>query len=161
MYWREPVGRQRNKPLGSTRKVKPHEAQLACVAKQIELGQRASIAPCATFEEWVEDYLVWHDNAYPSSPFRIRQLVRQWLVPLSGTVELRRLKTSSVEKYCMARNAAPGTVSKELRTLHTRLNKALEWEIIERNPVKDVRPPKDLDDAPPRCFTESELRALY
>ncbi len=158
----EPRRGQRSRTLGPCSEVSEHQAQIALKAKEIELGQRSrerSQAP--TFAAWCKSYLTWHEREFPSSHYRTAQIAKQWLIPVFGDVRLDELRRQDVEEYKSLRQAAPGTVAKELRTLQAIMNKAIDWEIIGRNPIKGVKPPQDLDDTPPRYFTESELLAIY
>lgn len=161
LYWWE-SGRQRSQSLGPTTDTTEAQARVALAAKQIEVGQRRVTEPePPRFHEWAEQYLMWHEREYPSSHYRVAQIVRQWLLPVFGDLPLDSIKRASVEAYKLERQAAPGTIAKELRVLQAVMNKAVDWEVLTRNPIKGVRPPQDLDDTPPRYLTRTELARLY
>jgi integrase len=108
-------------------------------------------------------YLKWHRHEYPASNKRINDLYYQWLDPVFGEAYLVEITPGAVEEFKVTRaelGAAPETVSKELRTLKAMLNKAVEWGELEKNPIRYVKAPKDLNAAPPKGFTEVELSRL-
>ena len=106
------------------------------------------------------NYLKWHAREFPSSNQRVAQIVKQYLLPFFGDLRLNEIKKQSVERYKSARTAAPATIAKELRTLQAMMNKAADWDMIAKNPIKGVKPPKDMDDSPPRYLTDGEMREL-
>lgn len=162
LYWYDADGHQRSQSLGKLADTTEAQARIALAAKQLELGQQRNTAGTApTLAMFSTDYMNWHERAYPSSTERICQIIRQWLVPIFGDQPMDQLKRHEVEQYVLSRDAAPETVAKELRTLQAVLNKAVEWEIITRNPVRGVSPPKSTDDAPVRYLTRGELAAVY
>lgn len=159
LYWREPDGKQRSRSLGSATEA---EARIALAAKQLELGEEArnrSRAPY--FSDWTREYLNWHANEYPDSHYRTRQIAQQWLAPVFGSQRMDEIKKAHVEQYKAARRAAVGTVAKELRVLQAIFNKAVDWDVIPKNPIKGVRPPLDEEDSAPRYLTAAELQSLY
>ena len=114
-----------------------------------------------TFRQFAMEYLHWHEREYPASTERIAQLVKQHLIPHFGDTALDRLSKTQAERYKTGRKAKAETVSKELRTLQAVLNRAVYLELITRNPVKGVKPPRGMDSRPPRWYTELELQAIY
>jgi integrase len=81
-------------------------------------------------------------------------------VPAFGDQRLDELKKGEAESYALHRDAAPATVAKELRTLQAVVNKAVDRELIPRNPLRGVKPPQDTDDEI-RYLTKGELAQLY
>lgn len=41
------------------------------------------------------------------------------------------------------------------------LNRAVEWEYLEKNPISHIRPPKDNKSKPPHFYTKDELQKIY
>ena len=153
-------GKQIRKSLG---KITEAEAQAAKIAIERKLnGQKPASSPL--FAEWSQDYAIWHSTKYPDSYFRVESALRVHLIPFFGMTPISAIKRRDVETYKQLRmqtGAAPATVSKELRTLQASLNKAVEWEMIDKNPIKGVKPPKDHNASPPKWYTKEELIRLY
>lgn len=114
-----------------------------------------------TFTEFAGEYLRWHAREYPSSHERIAQIVEQYLVPHFGPTALDRISKTQAERYKVGRQAKAETIAKELRTLQAVMNRAVYLELIARNPVKGIKPPRNLDSKPPRWYTADELAAIY
>jgi len=116
------------------------------------------------FADWAIRYAEWHSQEYPDSYFRVEQILRTHLIPAFGNMALMAIRREDVERYKHGRLAAgalPGTVTKELRTLQACLNHAEQWDVIPRNPIHGVKPPRDLASKPPRWFTREELARIY
>ena len=152
-------GKQQRKSLGA---VTEAEAEAARIAKEQSLGNRAISGP--TFASWVEDYALWHSRTYPDSYYRIAQIIEQHLAPHFGRSPLLTLSRAQVEEYQENRakaGAAAGTIVKEMRTLQAIMNRAVEREVIDRNPIAKVAAPRDLASRPPRWYSKEELAAIY
>jgi integrase len=108
-------------------------------------------------------YLRWHRTEYPNSHKRINDLYYQWLDPVFGDRYLVEITPGVVEEYKVGRielEAAPETVSKEIRTLKAMMNKAVQWGELDANQIRYVKPPRNLDASPPKGYTEQELARL-
>lgn len=152
-------GRQCRRSLGRVT-----EAQAEAERKAIE--HRLAIDPVAgpALEAFAVRYATWHAAEYPDSYYRVEQILRCHLLPALGGRPLMAIRPETVEGYKHARlaaGAAPGTVTKELRTLQAVLHRAELWDVIPRNPARGVRPPRDLASRPPRWYTAEELAAIY
>lgn len=137
------------------------EAQRVALERRL-LGVIPAAGP--SFSDWVEEYATWHSEEYPSSYARVEGIIRCHLDPYFGTLATGMISPREVEAYKKARKefVKPSTVTKELRTLQAILNKAVEWDVIPRNPIKNkVRPPKNLNSKPPRFYTRKELAAIF
>lgn len=162
-----PDGKPREHRL-SLGKISAAAAREACRLKADEL-KRARLANVVqlpngavpTFKEFAPEYLRWHEREFPSSHERIKQIVNHHLVPHFGTTALDRISKLQAERFKDARTAKAETIAKELRTLQAVLNRAVYLELLTRNPVKGVKPPKKLDSKPPRWYTETEIAAIY
>jgi len=136
-------------------------------AQRLALERRLiGVVPAAgpTFSDWVEDYAEWHSEEYPSSYARTESIIRCHLDPYFGTIATGMITPRMVEAYKKARKGVvkPSTVTKELRTLQAILNKAVEWDVIARNPIrKKVKPPKNLNSKPPRYYERDELAQIF
>lgn len=158
--WSE-AGQQHRKSLG---KITEAEAQAQLNATEARLSSSASAAAGPAFADWAAKYAAWHSHEYPDSYFRVEQILRTHLLPAFGHLPLMAIKREPVERYKHARltaGAAPGTVTKELRTLQACLNHAQQWDIIPRNPIHGVRTPRDTASKPARWYSRAELALIY
>lgn len=130
---------------------------------RVRLSRVVQLPPAGAppFSEFAREYLRWHEQEYPSSHERIRQIVDQHLIPHFGITALDRISKTQAERYKAGRRVKAGTVAKELNTLQAMMNRAVYLEVITRNPVKGVKPPRQLDSKPPRFYTALELAAIY
>lgn len=71
------------------------------------------------------------------------------------------ISKAALETYKARRAARAETVAKEMRALQACLNRAVFLEVIARNPVTGVAPPRALDSRPPRWYTAAELARIY
>jgi integrase len=159
--WRENGERQRIN-LG---KITESQAETIRLAKELELQSGEIILTAGVnFGAFAHEYLSWHELEYPDSHFRIRQLTEQYLVPCFGQNPMNQIKLQLGEKYKQKRakdGAKANTVNKELRTLKAILNKAIEWEFLNKNPLSALKPLKILDSKPPRFYSAEELESIY
>jgi len=112
----------------------------------------------------VQQYLPWRASEHPASQYRILGIFANHLLPEFGALALDRISKSRAEAYKSRRaldGASAATIAKELRALQACLNRAVFLEIMSRNPIRGVRPPKDLRSRPPTVYTAAELDRLY
>ena len=164
LNWSE-GGQQFRRSLGS---VSRETARQVCQIKETELltGIRVGSAPRQSIplQDFTPDYLAWHASEYPDSHTRARQIVRDHVLPTFGAMMLDAINPRDVEQWKAARlaaGAAPGTVGKELRTLKAVLNQAVKWEVIGQHRIAPVKPPREVNDAPPPYYSGDELAAIY
>ena len=126
-------------------------------------NQREEVSPCTAFNIFTKEYNNWHSKEYPSSNWRVSQIISQYLEPrFSGTL-LSKMAKRNVERYKHDRlsTAAVETVKKELRTLQAIMNKAVEWEVIELNPLSGFKMPKSNEDSDPPFYEVDEIVKIY
>lgn len=163
IQWTENKQRKKEK-IGRTSVVTAREARLRAKAKEIELQTGTVVfSTVPTLSEFIPEYLAWHEKEYPSSSFRVEQIVKQHLEPVFGFVPLDQFRTKPIEDYKQKRReeAKTGTVIKELRTLKAILNRAVEWDVLSVMPLKKIREPQELDSKPPVFYTVEDLHAIY
>lgn len=153
---------EKRKSLGS---VTIREANAAVSVKEYELRNQ-SVSATPLFIHFAMEYLRWHEIEYPDSHFRIRQICSDHLYPVFQLMDISSISRKDAEQYKHDRlkskkHPSPNTVAKELRTLQAIMNKAVEWEILARNPIKGVKPPKDNQDAPPPFYDKDEIGLIY
>ncbi len=171
--WRDHEGKRHRDTLGKIGEFPKREAERLLKQRNLELsaGYRVLNPGAApAFGQFIADYLAWHDAEYPSSHYRVEQIVNDHLLPEFEFLPLDGITKIHVEKWKHRRLAAAdddgktpkgATVTKELRTLRAIINKAVEWEQIARNPIASVKAPASLDSKPPAFYTAAELLLLY
>lgn len=92
---------------------------------------------------------------------RIESIFQLHLIPEFGQLHLDRITKARAEHYKTIRKVKAETITKELRALQAALNRALFLEIIDRNPIKGVKPPRMLDSKPPQWYSAEQLKAIY
>ena len=152
--YQDDLSKQRRKSLG---RITEEEA------KRIEAEYNKRIIKIPTLNHFADRYLEWHEAEYPNSHYRIKQIFRDWLLPVFGERRLTELENFDIEEYKNSRliYAKAGTVAKELRTLKACLNKAIEWKLLKDNPAKYVKAPRSLDSKPIHFYTAEQLNVIY
>jgi len=155
-------GKLQRRSLG---KISKSEAETILHAKEVEMRTGVNILNAShfhMFEAVAKQYLNWHKHEYPDSHTRIAQITEQHLIPY---FELKpaALNPLDVENYKTSRRSkvATETINKEIRTIKAILNKAVEWDLIEKNTIKSVKPIKNKDSSPSKYFTATELNEIY
>lgn len=151
------VGMLPKRDLDDLLRIKEYE--LSTGARLLNVHRR----PSPRFEEFVTGYLLWHQAEYPTSNYRVAQIVDDHLLGHFGPTPLNLISITQAEQYKTARRfkVRASTVGKELRVLHAIINRAVELKIIADNPISSVKAPKILDSAPHRWYTTEELAELY
>ena len=168
LTWSEPGCKsQRRKSPGQISK---KDAQTILHAKEVELKTGRNTLIHATsgmyFEAFATEYLDWHKFQHPDSHSRIYQLTQHHLIPHFKYHTLQMIKTKDGEDYKLQRsksikNPKLATINKELSTLKAILNKAVAWDKIDKMPLRNVNPLKDLNSKPKRFFKVEELNKVY
>lgn len=171
--WRDSSGKRHRDTLGKVGVLPEREANRILKQRRLELEAgfqilNPTVSP--TFGQFIAEYLAWHDAEFPSSHYRTEQIVTDYLLPTFEYTRLDEFQVKAVEDWKQRRLSTVDdygnrpkaeTVKKELRTLKAILNKAVEWEIIQANPIAKIAPPKSLDSKPPQFYTKAELAQLY
>lgn len=157
-------GVQRRESLGPVSGLSAHGCKIALQAKELELstGKPVFVA-AARFTDHRERYLAWHAAEFPSSHYRVKQILEQHCGEFEAQA-LSQIKTTQIEKWKATRRAVVSaeSVAKELRTLHALLEKGVEWDAgIAKNPADGVEPPQNLNSKQVRYYTRAQLAKLY
>ena len=172
LNWRDEHRKQHRHSLGP---IPERQAEKIRAAKEYELstGQRVLVDfGVPLFRDFAQDYLKWYEAEYPATEYNCRLVVEQTLVPEFGFTALDQFRITQIEqaktkwrqpvkrKERIIR-VKPDTINKRLRTLKAMLNRAVEWEVIQRNPIAKLKPVKKIVDAPPVWYSIEQLRLLY
>lgn len=166
--WRDVEGTRHRDPLGRVGIFPKDETRRILRNKQLALqpGHKLIQRRAPLFDDFAKEYVKWHALEFPTSHYRIEQILEQYLIPAFSGDRLDEITPKRAEEYKRARGTAETpprsqTLTKEIRTLKAILNKAVEWKDLEANPIARVVGPKNLDSKPPRFFTAAELARIY
>jgi len=155
-------GRQHRTSLGE---ISEQEAKTALHAKEFELSTGQRVLPTGLiFGGFFREYVDWHAIQYPDSTARVEQIIRQHLEPFFYAIPIDRIGVRDAEQYAAERlrqGVKRATVNKELRTLKAMLNKAIDWEYIQFNPISRLKSLQETDSKPPRFYTTEEMEIIY
>jgi hypothetical protein len=160
--------KRRHKSLGKVGTIPKRDLDDILRIKEYELSTGARLLnahrrPAPRFEEFVTDYLLWHQGEYPASTYRVQQIIDDHLVPHFGATALNLITVKQAEDYKTKRRflVKASSIVKELRVLMAVINRAVALKVIAENPIAIVEPPQVLDSAPHRWYSKAELAALY
>jgi integrase len=148
------------------------DALVAKAAKELQLRTGTPVAQInITVAEFAEQYLLWHSGEYPWAMREMRYYFDSVVIPEFGGKRMASLDPQSVELWKHKRLGSIGhkskrpvsraTVNNELKKLKAMLNKAVEWGVIQRNPITTVKTLQRLDARPRSYFTKEQLEAIY
>jgi site-specific recombinase XerD len=132
-------GKRYRESSGSTRK---REAELLLARRKYEISQR-KFRPFAnkdiTFAEFLPQYMKWsEDRKKPSTIERNHHFIKH-LKPFVFNKLLQNVTLAVAECYTIARKkqgASNATINREISFLKAVLNKAVRWDVIEKNPLQ-------------------------
>jgi len=115
------------------------------------------------FDRFAESYIAWYSKEFPASSEHVKMVINVYLSPYFGHDYLGTLTIQQAEEYKHWRlqTVSAGTVKRELQILQAILNKAVEWQEIRENPLKGLKPPKNLNSKPIRWYSKAELQLIY
>lgn len=161
LNWTE-NGKRHRQSLGP---ISEHQARNQLKIKEVELQTGKKILGTdLVLRNFADEYLHWYAVEYPDSFFRVEQIVTQHLIPAFGNLPLDEIKKRLADQYShnrLADEVKRSTVNKELRTLKALINKALDWEYIDYNPLQRLKSLKEFDSKPPRFYEQEELDKIY
>ncbi len=151
------VGTIPKRDLDDILRIKGYE--LSTGAKLLNIHRR----PAPRFEDFVRDYLLWHQGEYPDSNYRVAQILDDHLAPFFGATPLNLITVQQAEDYKTKRRPLirGSTLTKELRVLHAVINRAVDLKTITENPISIVQGPQTLDSKPHLWYSKAELAKLY
>jgi len=169
LAWTDPdTGKRRRVSLGKVGTIPRKDLDDILRIKEYELSTGARLLnihrrPAPRFEEFVRDYLLWHQGEYPDSNYRVAQIIDDHLTPHFGLTPLNLITVQQTEDFKTKRRflVRASTVTKELRVFMAAINRAVALKVINENPVSIVKPPQLLDSKPHRWYSAEELSKLY
>ena len=160
---RDPVaGKRRRKWISVKGTKRDAERRLAEVIHEIDSGtfiQPSRITLSEYLDQWMRDYAV--PSVRPLTAQGYRTIVRQMQRAL-GPAPLADLRPHHIQKYYVAlldRGLSPQTVTNYHRVLHHALGQAVKWELLPRNIMERVRPPR-VHKPEFRSFSPDEVSLL-
>ncbi len=110
---------------------------------------------------YLAEFLTYAKASFHKKTYEIYCRVAGHLAELVGTKELKEVTGKTWDDFAMKRSAkvSPISVQIEQRSLKALMNKAVEWEYIEKSPFaksKKIR----VAEVPPRYFTKEEFDKL-
>ena len=132
---------------------KDAEKRLAELLHQIDTGtfmKPGKTTLAEYLERWLKDY-VW-PNLAPRTAEGYQYIIRIHLIPCLGNIHLTQLKPEHLQRYYSDRlscgrwdgngGLSPRSVRHHHMALHSALQNAVKWGLIQRNPADAVSPPK-------------------
>ncbi|MDX8366710.1 site-specific integrase [Cytobacillus sp. IB215665] len=160
-----------DKLLKTTKKLNNHlELELAKFRMEIEAGEY--IAPeKMTLERFVSEW----ENKYAVSELGELTLdtylrhLRNHILPYFGHMRLDQVKPIQVTTFLHAlvrkdgkeKQLSSGTKIYIYRVLRNVFQRAVEWKIIQQNPVADVKRPRDTRENDINVYNEKEVEILF
>jgi len=113
----------------------------------------ARIAPTSlTVEQLIVQYLEEHERVYNRVPTAVKNegICRNHIIPRLGKKRLTDIRPIDMRKFqnhCI-RDKTPAVAYNTMRTLKKIFNWAVEWEIMEYNPIRGKLPPEPRNEHP-------------
>lgn len=155
--------------IGRVSDLKPAEAReqaqqiLGQAAKGVDIAAERKRAKAATLREYLENvYAPWATAHRKDGTATVARLRRCFEGELGGK-QLTEITPWLIEKWRSRRvktGKAQSTINRDLSALKAALNRAVDWDVIDANPITKVKPTK-LDRAGvARYLTDTEETSL-
>lgn len=124
---------------------KDAEAALANLIRAQETGLDLSatkLTVSAFLERWLH---VSEERVKPRTHFRYAELMRLHVIPSLGATHLAKLRPLQVEELYgkLRKRGLSGTTILQIhRVLHAAFNQAVQWQLLDRNPIGAVKAPR-------------------
>lgn len=167
LAWTDGAGKRRSRSLGRRSAISERDAKLALkkLQRDIFLEKHRLTAPVSpTVSAWRTEYLAWHAAQYPSSHYRVAQILEQhvpddWLLKRLDMLDDKDVETAKTAWRAMG--FKDQTIAKMLRVVKAWLNRAVERKVLTESPAAIVKAPQILDARPHRFYSLDELAELY
>lgn len=120
-------------------------------------------------KKWLEDYA--EKNLAPKTIFRYKEMLESRILPALGHIKISKLKPihfiefynnlteDGIRKDNKKGGLSTRTIKHHHTLIHAILETAVKWEIIEKNPVDNVTPPK-VAKSEAKFYNEYEVKLL-
>lgn len=121
------------------------EAALANLIRAHETGLDLSatkLTVSAFLERWLH---VSEERVKPRTHFRYAELMQLHVIPSLGATHLAKLRPLQVEELYgkLRKRGLSGTTILQIhRVLHAAFNQAVQWQLLDRNPIAAVKAPR-------------------
>ena len=142
-----------------------HSRQAALAALSEETATREIPGASCTLEQWLDYWLenvVGRDRA-ASTVYAYRNMARCHVVPALGQVPLAALTPVQLQSYLhqqLDEGLSPNTVRKHYVMLSIALRLAVRMDLLDRNPLERVTPPKKLESRY-TFYTPDQMQRLF
>jgi integrase len=96
-----------------------------------------------TIGDYREEFLAWSEKVQPRSTFRANRLALGKLIHFTGErLMLDRITRKHLDQMiadCRAKNLSTASINIYIRHARAVLNKAVDWEYVQRNPLAGVK----------------------
>lgn len=130
------------------------------LANQVAEGRYSELAnmPLGDFlDRWLEDYVRVHNRQKTYESYEM--LIRVHIKPALGKIKIGKLKPLDIQKFYAQKLAgpradgkagklSPTTIKRMHEVLRSAFGQAVKWEMIDRNPLQGVTPPKAEEQIP-------------
>lgn len=157
---RGPDGRERSRTFRTWKAAETYEREL--LALRDRAGWVDPRAGRITLEQWVADWSRTLADLRTSSRRIYLDNLRLHILPTLGPVPLNKLDKTSLRAWLAELNAgplAPATVHQIYRALRRTLEAAVENEVMARNPLDGIKPPR-VEREEMRFLTPSQVSTL-
>lgn len=158
-----------SKALGKHPATLPDAARVAALAILTDAGQHGTPAAATkktqatTFEAFLtEHYAPWALAEHKAGAATVANIKAQFAAEF-GNKPLTAITAWAIEKFKAQRLKAgikPATVNRDLDRIRAALNKAVEWKLLDSNPLAGVKRSKGGDLSRVRYLTASEEKRL-
>ena len=115
-----------------------------------------------TAGEFYLEYLLWYQRQYPERAKEYGYDFDRFILPTFGKDRLASLDPQKVSAWLHGMHDVKRTTANQrLIKLKAMCNRAVEWGVIDRNPIMAVRKLTELDSKPRNFFTKEELSRIY
>lgn len=146
-------GRKKQKWVTFRGNKKQAQAELTRLVHELNTGfyvEPGKLTTAEYLEKWLADFA--KPNVSGKTYERYEEIVRRHLIPALGAVPLIKLQPMQIQEYYTSALAtgrlkspgglSPRTVTHHHRVLREALQRAVKWQLLGRNPVDCVEPPK-------------------
>jgi integrase len=140
---RGPDGRERSRTFRTRKAAESYEREL--LAQRERGGWVDPRAGRVTLADWVSEWSTTLANLRPSSRRIYLDNLRLHVLPTLGSVQLSRLDKTMLRRWLADLSASrlkPATVHQVYRALRRVLTAAVENEVLVRNPLDGIKPPR-------------------